>query len=64
MKAGMTSCACAWFDEICLASRRPTQCPKDAVSGLRLAYLGGAVVELAGAAVALAFTHTDSKELG
>src|SRR5712691_5550682 len=36
--------------------------PKDAVTGLRLAYLGGAMVELVDAAVALAFTRGDSME--
>src|SRR5215468_3280960 len=34
--------------------------PEAMVSGLRLAYLGGAIVELAGALVALAFIHDDA----
>jgi len=34
------------------------------VTGRCLAYLGGAVVELAGAAIALAFTRADSMEPG
>jgi hypothetical protein len=36
--------------------------PKAMVSGLRLAYLGGALVELAGALVALAIIRADSME--
>jgi hypothetical protein len=32
------------------------------LNGLRLAYLGGALVELAGAAIAFAFIRADSME--
>jgi hypothetical protein len=62
MKAGMASCAGAGSERICPASRRPTQCPEDAATGLRLTYLGGAVVELAGALIALACIRGDSME--
>ena len=34
--------------------------PEAMVSGLRLAYLGGAIVELTGALIALAFIHDDA----
>jgi MFS family permease len=36
--------------------------PQSMVDGLRLAYLGGAVVEIAGALIALAFVRSDSME--
>jgi MFS family permease len=44
------------------AVRASESTPEAMVSGLRLAYLVGALVELAGAAVALAFIRSDSME--
>jgi hypothetical protein len=42
------------------ASHAQTGTQDGMLSGLRLAYLGGAVAELGGAVIAMLFTHRDS----